>query len=93
MNFKDQLTYQLLKIISNISRNSSEYSRKNFATKLAAFIYNFIPIRKKEALNNLKTAFPEMNNYWIRKQLKGAYKIVINNFIDFLSLPDSYQKN
>ena len=33
-----------------------------------------------------------MNHHWINKQLKGSYQIVINNFIDFLSLPNSYQK-
>ena len=92
MNFKDQLTYILLKLISKKSRNISEINRRKLAIKLAAFIYNFVPIRKKEAFNNIKTAFPEMNHHWINKQLKGSYQIVINNFIDFLSLPNSYQK-
>ena len=92
MNFKDQLTYILLKLISKKSRNISEINRRKLAIKLAAFIYNFVPIRKKEAFNNIKTAFPEMNHHWINKQLKGTYQIVINNFIDFLSLPNSYQK-
>ena len=92
MNFKDQLTYILLKLISKKSRNISEIDRKKLAIKLAAFVYNFVPIRKKEAFKNIKTAFPEMNHHWINKQLKGSYQIVINNFIDFLSLPNSYQK-
>ena len=92
MNFKDQLTYILLKLISKKSRNISEINRRKLAIKLAAFVYNFVPIRKKEAFNNIKTAFPEMNHHWINKQLKGSYQIVINNFIDFLSLPNSYQK-
>ena len=92
MNFKDQLTYILLKLISKKSRNISEIDRRKLAIKLAAFVYNFVPIRKKEAFNNIKTAFPEMNHHWINKQLKGSYQIVINNFIDFLSLPNSYQK-
>ena len=81
-----------LKLISKKSRNISEIDRRKLAIKLAAFIYNFVPIRKKEAFNNIKTAFPEMNHHWINKQLKGSYQIVINNFIDFLSLPNSYQK-
>ena len=92
MNFKDQLTYILLKLISKKSRNISEINRRKLAIKLAAFVYNFVPIRKKEAFNNIKTAFPDMNYHWINKQLKGTYQIVINNFIDFLSLPNSYQK-
>ena len=92
MNFKDKLTYRLLKLISKKSRNISEVDRRKLAIKLAAFVYNFVPIRKKEAFKNIKTAFPEMNHHWINKQLKGTYQIVINNFIDFLSLPNSYQK-
>ena len=92
MNFKDQLTYILLKLISKKSRNISEINRRKLAIKLAAFVYNFVPIRKKEAFNNIKTAFPKMNYHWINKQLKGTYQIVINNFIDFLSLPNSYQQ-
>ena len=92
MNFKDQLTYILLKLISKKSRNISEIDRRKLAIKLASFVYNFVPIRKKEAFKNIKTAFPEMNHHWINKQLKGSYQIVINNFIDFLSLPNSYQK-
>ena len=92
MNFKDQLTYILLKLISKKSRNISEINRRKLAIKLAAFVYNFVPIRKKEAFNNIKTAFPDMNYHWINKQLKGTYQIVINNFIDFLSLPNSYQQ-
>ena len=92
MNFKDQLTYILLKLISKKSRNISEIDRRKLAIKLASFVYNFVPIRKKEAFKNIKTAFPEMNHHWINKQLKGSYQIVINNFIDFLSLPNSYQQ-
>ena len=51
MNFKDQSTYKLLSILSKLARNSSEASRKNFANKLAAFIYNFFPFRKNERIN------------------------------------------
>ena len=57
MNFKDQSTYKLLSILSKLARNSSEASRKNFANKLAAFIYNFFPFRKTEAFNNIKIGF------------------------------------
>ena len=92
MNFKDKLTYILLKLMSKKSRNISEVDRRKLAIKLAAFVYNFVPIRKKEAFNNIKTAFPDMNYHWINKQLKGTYQIVINNFIDFLSVPNSYQQ-
>ena len=92
MNFEDQSTYKLLSILSRLARNNSEAARKKLANKLAAFIYNFFPFRKTEAFNNIKTAFPQMNDFWIQKQLKGTYQIVINNFIDFLSLPDSYPK-
>jgi len=92
MNFKDQLTYRILKNFSIITGRLSENRREKLARRLASFIYYLLPIRKKQALNNLKNAFPEKDSVWIKKQLKGAYNIVSNNFIDFLSLSRSYSK-
>ena len=92
MNFKDQLTYRILKRFSVFTGRLSENRREKLARRLASFIYYLLPIRKKQALNNLKKAFPEKDSGWIKKQLKGAYNIVSNNFIDFLSLSRSYSK-
>ena len=92
MNFKDQLTYRILKRFSVFTERLSENRREKLARRLASFIYYLLPIRKKQALNNLKNAFPEKDPGWIKKQLKGAYNIVSNNFIDFLSLSRSYSK-
>ncbi|SVB20119.1 uncharacterized protein METZ01_LOCUS172973, partial [marine metagenome] len=92
MNFKDQLTYRILKRFSVFTGRLSENRREKLARRLASFIYYLLPIRKKQALNNLINAFPEKDSGWIKKQLKGAYNIVSNNFIDFLSLSRSYSK-
>ena len=90
--FKDQLTYRILKRFSIFTGRLSENRREKLARRLATFIYYLLPIRKKQALNNLKNAFPEKDFGWIKKQLKGTYNIVSNNFIDFLSLSRSYSK-
>ena len=84
MNFKDQLTYRILKRFSVFTGRLSENRREKLARRLASFIYYLLPIRKKQALNNLKNAFPEKDFGWIKKQLKGTYNIVSNNFIGML---------
>ena len=38
-------------------------------------------------MKNIKIAFPKQNLKWAKKVLKGSYRIVIKNFIDFLSIP------
>ena len=86
MNFKDQLTYRILKRFSVFTERLSENLREKLARRLASFIYYLLPIRKKQALDNIKKAFPDKDSRWIKKQLKGAYKILTNNFIDFLSI-------
>ena len=92
MNFKDKLTYRILNRISIFTSKLSEEARTKLASTLASFFYYFVPIRKKQALNNIKKAFPEKNSRWIKKQLKGTYNIVTNNFIDFLSISKSSSK-
>ena len=92
MNFKDKLTYRTLNRLSIFTSKLSEEAREKLARRLASFFYYFVPIRKNQALNNIKKAFPKKNSRWIKKQLKGTYKIVTNNFIDFLSISKSSSK-
>lgn len=90
MKIKDHATYFLLKILSKWIRYLSHNSRIKFTNGFASFIYNFIPIRKKQAFTNIKKAFPEKSNAWIKSTLKNTYKIVTENFIDLLGFPKSY---
>ena len=92
MTFKDKLTYTILNKFSNFTGKLSETSRDRLVKRLASFFYYFIPIRKNQAFDNIKKAFPNKDHKWIKKQLKGAYNIVTYNFIDFLSISKSYSQ-
>tara|TARA_B100001559_G_scaffold94996_1_gene79532 strand:+ start:160 stop:1014 length:855 start_codon:yes stop_codon:yes gene_type:complete len=87
MNYKEKFTYQFLQFLSRHLNNINQRRRFFYVNVLAGFIYKFIPIRKKVALKNIKIAFPKQNLKWAKKVLKGSYRIVIKNFIDFLSIP------
>ena len=87
MNYKEKFTYQFLQFLSRHLNNIDQRRRVFYVNVLAGFIYKFIPIRKKVALKNIKIAFPKQNLKWAKKVLKGSYRIVIKNFIDFLSIP------
>ena len=87
MNYKEKFTYQFLQFLSRHLNNIDKRRRFFYVNVLAGFVYKFIPIRKKVALKNIKIAFPKQNLKWAKKVLKGSYRIVIKNFIDFLSIP------
>ena len=87
MNYKEKFTYQFLQFLSRHLNNIDQRRRFFYVNVLAGFIYKFIPIRKKVALKNIKIAFPKQDLKWAKKVLKGSYRIVIKNFIDFLSIP------
>ena len=87
MNYKEKFTYQFLQFLSRHLNNIDRGRRLFYVNVLAGFVYKFIPIRKKVALKNIKIAFPKQNLKWAKKVLKGSYRIVIKNFIDFLSIP------
>ena len=72
MNFKDKLTYHILNKFSNLTEKLSQNTRDKLATQLAAFFYYFIPIRKKQALDNIKKAFPDKESRWINNQFSPA---------------------
>ena len=87
MNYKEKFTYHFLQFLSRHLNNIDKRRRFFYVNVLAGFVYKFIPIRKKVALKNIKIAFPKQNLKWAKKVLKGSYRIVIKNFIDFLSIP------
>ena len=89
MKLKDKITYQLLNIISRRIRRLPNVTKTRLSNKLGAFAYNKISARKNEAFENIKKAFPEKSNKWIKGVLKGTYRLVASNFIEFLALPKS----
>jgi KDO2-lipid IV(A) lauroyltransferase len=91
MTLKDKLTYRLLHVISMRMRRLSNQSRSRLANQLGALAFNYIPIRKKQAFQNIKLAFPNKSDAWIYNVLKGAYRLVGSNFLEFMALPRSYE--
>ena len=89
MNYKEKFTYQFLKLISGHLNKIDEKRRILYTNAVASFVYKFIPVRKRVALNNIQTAFPNQDNEWAKEILKNSYRITIKNFIEFLSIPVS----
>lgn len=89
MNYKEKFTYQFLKLISGHLNKIDEKRRILYTNAVAGFVYKFIPVRKRVALNNIQTAFPNQDNEWAKEILKNSYRITIKNFIEFLSIPVS----
>ena len=91
MNLKDKFTYRLLHLISRRMRQLPNLKRSQLANKLGAFVYNRIPVRKKQAFNNIKKAFPEETDAWIDNVLERTYRLVSSNILEFLALPKSIE--
>ena len=75
-----------------ISKVIAKFSLRNqvvISQHIASILYQYIPKRKKVAIKNLKTAFPECSDIWIQNTLKKCYKFLSYNFIQFLAFPKS----
>ena len=89
MNFTDKITYHFLRTISKVIEKFSLRNQVVISQHIASILYHYIPKRKKVAIKNLKTAFPEYSDIWIQNMLKKCYKFFIYNFIQFLAFPKS----
>ena len=93
MNYKEKLTYNLLKLISRHLSRINDKRRIFYVNLLAGFIYKFIPIRKQVALENIQIAFPYEDLKWAKETLKNSYRIAVKNFIEFLVIPTNKTSN
>ena len=89
MTLKDKFTYQLLNVMARQIRRLPPLSRVRLSNKLGAFAYNRLTIRKQEAFNNIKKAFPDKSNNWVNGILKKTYSLTASNFLEFLAMPVS----
>ena len=89
MKFSEKITLIFLRALSRHLNRVTSTTRQRYVNWLAAFVYKCVPVRKKVAYSNIQRAFPYQNNEWVTKVLKGTYKMAIQNFIDFLSVPSS----
>ena len=89
MKFSEKITLIFLRALSRHLNRVTSTTRQRYVNWLAAFFYKCVPVRKKVAYSNIQRAFPYQNKEWVTKVLKGTYKMAIQNFIDFLSVPSS----
>ena len=89
MNFTDKITYHFLRVISRVIAIFSLQNQVAISQHIASILYHYIPKRKKVAIKNLKTAFPEYSDKWIQNTLKKCYKFLSYNLIQFLAFPKS----
>ncbi len=89
MKFTDKITYHFLRAISKFIAKFSLQNQVAISQHIASILYHYIPKRKKVAIKNLKTAFPECSDTWIQNTLKKCYKFLCYNFIQFLAFPKS----
>ncbi|RKY54592.1 MAG: hypothetical protein DRP89_04795 [Candidatus Neomarinimicrobiota bacterium] len=61
-------------------------ARHYIATVIGAVFYYFIPIRKKQVMENLKIAFPESSPEWRRKVAFRNFICFAKIFFDFFSV-------
>ena len=89
MNFTDKITYHFLRVISKVIAKFSLRNQVLISQHIASILYQYIPKRKKVAIKNLKTAFPECSDIWIQNTLEKCYKFLSYNFIQFIAFPKS----
>lgn len=84
---KNQIEFFLLKFLSFLISKLSLNNARRLAKLLAFIFYNFVPIRKKIVIKNLKIAFPNLSEKEIAKLTKKAYINLFIVLIEILYLP------
>ena len=91
MKLRHRLTYYFPHFLSRWLQRKSFSFRDKFAKNIGAFLYNYIPIRKARAKQNIKIAFPNENNDFHKKTLRDLYYTSSRNLIDFIAFPASHK--
>jgi KDO2-lipid IV(A) lauroyltransferase len=89
MKLKYRITYNLLKLLSNLVQSLKPSTQFNYANKLGFVCYHFLKIRQKEARRNISIAFPKLSEKKKENILKNTYRFFIYSSMQFLSLPKS----
>ncbi len=74
-------------IFSRIVEHMTPVQAVRFGRHLGAFVYHFVPIRRRVAFENLQHAFPEKSIRQINRIIKRTYQNFSQTFIDFLRTP------
>ena len=92
MKLSHSISYYSLIILKKFLSTLSARTRYKISNQLASLLYNYINIRKNQAKTNLKKAFPCWSDRKIRFTLKKMYQFFSFNFIQFISVPKSWER-
>ena len=89
MKLKYRITYNSLKLLSNLVQSLNPRKQYYYANKLGSICYQLLKIRQKEARKNISIAFPKLSEKKRENILKDTYRFFIYSSMQFLSLPKS----
>ena len=89
MKLKYRITYNSLKLLSNLVQSLNPSKQYCYANKLGSICYQLLKIRQKEARKNISIAFPKLSEKKRENILKDTYRFFIYSSMQFLSLPKS----
>tara|TARA_Y100000739_G_scaffold56137_1_gene45931 strand:+ start:1606 stop:2460 length:855 start_codon:yes stop_codon:yes gene_type:complete len=92
MKLSHSISYYSLIVLKKFLSTLSARTRYKISNQLASLLYNYINIRKNQAKTNLKKAFPYWSDRKIHFTLKKMYQFFSFNFIQFISVPKSWEK-
>lgn len=93
MKIQNILEYSLFISFSKICCLLGLNGARKLGILLGKIFYTFIPIRKKVVLNNLRIAFPDLDDYTIKKLARENYEALGITFAEILALPALTQQD
>ncbi|MDP6594178.1 MAG: lysophospholipid acyltransferase family protein [Candidatus Marinimicrobia bacterium] len=84
MRIKDKVTYRALGLLHVYLKRLSRHAVSKLGARTGSFFFHNFPIRKDVALNNLRLAFPEMNEDYYEQITRQTYCHFGQIFMDVL---------
>ena len=90
MKYSHKITYYLLVLSKALLSSLSKRSRSRLAFQIASLLYHNLRLRRSLAMENIKKAFPSWSDLKVNLTLRRTYLFFAQNFIDFISVPSSW---
>ncbi len=90
MNTLHKSTYGVLDLFSRWLSLMPDRTRERLAIRLANILYNYIPLRKVDALDNIRRAFPEKAAEWHVHILRESYQFFLKLMLLFFAMPAKF---
>ena len=90
MKYSHKITYYLLVLSKALLSSLSKRSRSRLAFQIASLLYHNLRLRRSLAKENIKKAFPSWSDLKVNLTLRRTYLFFAQNFIDFISVPSSW---